>query len=106
MSSGGDKGPVKVGDVLGKFLKKKGLQDVVSRAGVVDQWEERVGGAIAGVTRARGIRGGTLFVEVRSSAWLMELNLMKEEILRRINEGREEAPMETIVFVLAEDPTQ
>jgi predicted nucleic acid-binding Zn ribbon protein len=61
-----------------------------------------MGDAIAGVTRARGVRDTTLIVEVRSSAWLMELNLMKGEILRRINEGREEAPIERIVFVLSE----
>jgi hypothetical protein len=47
-----------------------------------------------------------MIVEVRSSSWLMELNLMKEDILRRVNEGRREALIEKIVFVLAEEPTQ
>jgi hypothetical protein len=41
-------------------------------------------------------------VEVRSSPWLMELNLMKREILTRLNEGRGDAPIEKLVFVLAE----
>ena len=64
----------------------------------------RVGEAIARVTRAQGVREATLIVEVRSSSWLMELNLMKEEILRRVNEGRQEARIEKIVFVLSGGP--
>jgi len=100
------KGPEKVGDLLEGYLDKSGLREKVLRAEVVDEWEARVGEAIARVTRARAARGATLVVEVRSSAWLMELNLLKEEILRRLNEGRQEALMENIVFVLAEDPTR
>ena len=64
----------KVSDVLGGFLKKAGLRESVLRAGAVDEGEDRVGEAIAGVTRAQGVRETTLIVEVRSSSWLMELN--------------------------------
>ena len=96
------KGPQKVGDVLGGFLEKKGLREAVRRAEAVEEWEERVGEAIARVTRAQGVRGTALIVEVRSSAWMMELDLMKDEILERVNEGREDGFVEKIVFVLAE----
>jgi predicted nucleic acid-binding Zn ribbon protein len=96
------KGPEKVGDLLGGFLRKAGLREGVVRADLVGEWEERVGEAIGKVTRAQGVRDRTMIVEVRSSAWLMELNLMKEEILRKVNEGREEGLIERIVFVLAE----
>ena len=44
----------------------------------------------------------TLFVEVRTSAWLMELNIMKGEFLARVNERLGDVPLERIVFVLAE----
>ena len=93
----------RIGELLEGILKKAGLKDQVLRAEVVDEWEARVGEAIARVTRAQGVRDATLIVEVRSSAWLMELNLMKDEIIRRVNEGREEALIEKIVFVLSED---
>jgi predicted nucleic acid-binding Zn ribbon protein len=101
-----DRGPEKVSEVLGDFLERSGLREPFLRAEAVDQWEERMGEAIARVTRAQGIRGTSLVVEVRSSAWLMELNLMKGEILHRVNEGRQEALIEKIVFVLAEDPSE
>ena len=101
MGDGG--GPQRVGDVLGGFLEKKGLREPVLRAEAVDEWDQRVGEAIARVTRAQGVRDLTLIVEVKSSAWLMELNFMKEDILRRVNEGRTEGTIEKIVFVLAEN---
>jgi predicted nucleic acid-binding Zn ribbon protein len=96
------KGPEKVGDILGGFLEKAGLREAVVRADAVEEWQERVGEAIGRVTRAQGVRDTALIVEVRSSSWLMELNLMKEEILQRVNEGRSEGLIERIVFVLAE----
>lgn len=96
------KGPEKVGDVLGQFLSKSGLREAVRRVEAVEEWETRVGGGIARVTRAREIRNDRLLVEVKSSSWLMELNLMKGEILRRVNEGRDEGLIEDIVFVLSE----
>lgn len=96
------KGPERVGDLLSGFLEKAGLREAVLRADAADEWEARVGEAIGRVTRARGVRGTALVVEVKSSAWLMELNLMKDEILRAVNEGRQEGLIERIVFVLAE----
>jgi predicted nucleic acid-binding Zn ribbon protein len=94
-------GPEKVGNLLEGFLRKKGLRAPLRQAEAVEDWDDRVGEAIAGVTRAQGVRQGTLIVEVKSSAWLMELDFMKREILQRVNRDREEAPIEKIVFVLA-----
>jgi predicted nucleic acid-binding Zn ribbon protein len=50
----------------------------------------------------KGVDEDALLVEVRSSAWIMELSLMKDRFLERVNERLEEAPIERIVFVLAE----
>ena len=80
--------PQRVSELLGAFLEKKGLRESVLRVGSRGGVGELVGEAIARVTRAQGVRQATLIVEVRSSSWLMELNLMKEEILSRVNEGR------------------
>jgi predicted nucleic acid-binding Zn ribbon protein len=97
-------GPVKVGAIVGDYLERAGVRVQVERNGVLEVWPERVGQAIAEVTHARGLSEGTLFVEVRSSAWLMELNMMRADILRRLNEGRESAPIERIVFVQSGEP--
>ncbi len=99
----GSRGPTRVGDLLGDFLDKKGMRRQVERASVLEEWAARVGERIAGVTRPRSVAEATLFVEVRSSAWLMELNMIKGEILSRLNEGHEDAPLEKLVFVLSEE---
>lgn len=104
MSSRDQQGPVRVGQLLEEFLERKGVRAQVERVVVLDEWAERVGEGIARVTRPRSVSEGTLFVEVRSSAWLMELNMMKQEILARLNAGREGARIEKLVFVLEERP--
>jgi predicted nucleic acid-binding Zn ribbon protein len=95
-------GPVRVDTVLSEILAKHGVQDQVQRMSVLELWPEIVGPQIGKVTRAKGVDDATLFVEVRTSAWLMELNMMKREFLDRVNERLVEVPLERIVFVLAE----
>ena len=100
--SRGSRGPAPIGPLLDGFLEERGIKDQVTRQSVIERWSELVGPHVAGVTKARGISEATLFVEVRTSAWLMELNMMKREVLGRVNDGLDEAPLERIVFVLAE----
>lgn len=102
-SSRARRAPEKVGDFLEQFLEGEGVKQQVDRVSVLDEWAERVGPKIAEVTRARSVAEGTLFVEVRSSAWLMELNMIKGRILERINEDRSDASLEKLVFVLSQD---
>jgi predicted nucleic acid-binding Zn ribbon protein len=88
--------------VVGRFLEASGVAEQVRRHGAIEGWPTLVGEAIAGVTRPRSISEGTLFVEVRSSAWLMELEMVKGEILRRVNAGLDGASIDRIVFVLGQ----
>ena len=89
--------PVRVDSVLAALLEKHGVKEQVERMSVLDLWPELVGEHVAEVTKAKGVSEATLFVEVRTSAWLMELN-----ILVRVNERLGDVPLERIVFVLAE----
>ena len=102
MKRGGGGGPEKVGRLVEEWLEEHGVEDQVRRMGAVEAWPEVVGEHVAEVTRARSVEGAILFVEVRSSPWLMELNMMKGELLRRVNERLPEAPLDRIVFVQAE----
>lgn len=101
MSGGGE--PTRLGDLVKPFLREKGVDRQLRRVEVLEAWPELVGERVAEVTRAVRLSEGTLFVEVRSSAWLMELNMMKNQVLTRVNEGRDEATrIERIVFVQGE----
>ena len=95
-------GPVRLGDVLGSVLEKHGLGDQIKHMAALDLWPEVVGEHIAAATEARSVSEATLIVEVRSSGWLMELNMMKGDLLRRVNERLPDAPLQRLVFVLAE----
>ena len=98
----GGKKPVKLAEMLDGILAQHGVKDQVRRMEVLDLWPELVGEHVARVTRAKGVSEATLFVEVRTSAWLMELNMMKGDFLRLVNERLPETPIDRIVFVLAE----
>jgi predicted nucleic acid-binding Zn ribbon protein len=101
--SGKRKGPTPLGEALGKFLEESGLVERIEEASIVPEWEERVGEAIARVTRPARVSHGTLFVAVRSSAWMMELNMMRGEILRRLNAGRQRGKIQQIRFFMGEE---
>ncbi|HKJ01927.1 MAG TPA: DUF721 domain-containing protein [Longimicrobiales bacterium] len=95
-------GPRKLDKVLESVLQQHGLQEQVKRMEVLDLWPEIVGKHVAAVTRATGVSDATLFVEVRTSGWLMELNMMKGDFLGQVNRRFPDTPLERIVFVLAE----
>jgi predicted nucleic acid-binding Zn ribbon protein len=94
--------PQLVGDVLARFLDKSGLEPKVESAGVLTEWEGRVGPQIAAVTRPLRVSEGTLFVAVSTSPWMMELNLMKGDLLRYVNAGLKKGKIQQIVFVMGE----
>ncbi len=96
-----NKGLRKVDSVVEDVLEESGVLQQVKRIAVLEEWPELVGESVAKVTRARSLDRSTLVVEVRSSAWLMELDMMKKDLLARVNAGREEFPIERIVLVLA-----
>ncbi len=96
------KGFVPLASVLSSVLEQHGVLGQVQRTGVLELWPELVGEHIARVTSAKGVEDATLFVEVRSSAWLMELNMMKGDLLDCVNQHMQDVPLDKIVFVLAE----
>lgn len=83
------------------LLERLGVAERIERASVASDWERLVGPHIARVTVDARVSGRTLFVEVVSAAWLSELNMMRHDLLRRINAGRRRARIEKIIFVQA-----
>lgn len=95
--------PEPVGGVLAALLDRMGIRERVERGATAARWEAVVGPHIARVTRAGGVRGGTLFVEVAGAAWMMELSMMRRKLLHRLNEGRDRGRIEDIRFVQSGD---
>jgi len=83
--------PQKLGDALAQFLGTSGLAARVEQAGIIPEWPVLVGAQIAKVTEPHHIaRDGTLFVAVKTNAWMNELSLMEPQLLSALNakEGR------------------
>ena len=95
--------PERIGALVEGLLRSRGLAEGVERAAVFPEWTELVGPQIAQVATPVGFDRSTLFVEVRSSAWLMELEMMERRILAQLNARRRRGKFERIVFRLAPD---
>ncbi|MFQ5746557.1 MAG: DUF721 domain-containing protein [Gemmatimonadota bacterium] len=91
--------PEALGDLVTPLLDRLGIAEKVERAAAVAEWDRIVGPHIARVARPVRVHETTLFVEVESAAWRMELNMMRRDIIGRINAGREGGRIERIVFV-------
>jgi predicted nucleic acid-binding Zn ribbon protein len=78
--------PQKLSDALTSFLTESGLAERVEQAAVIPEWATLVGPQIAIVTEPLMIaRDGTLFVAVRTNAWMNELSLLEPQLLAAIN---------------------
>lgn len=95
-----EEGAKRVREILPGLFERLGITKEVASQDALGAWESIVGPHIAEVTRATAVANGVLFVNVRSSAWLSELNMMKHEFLRRLNAGRGEGRIDRIVLRL------
>ena len=69
------------GDAIKAALSFHGISDQVRAERVLTEWTDLVGAKIASRTRPYGVIERVLVIEVASSAWLHELNLLKAQIL-------------------------
>jgi hypothetical protein len=67
-------------------LKFHGIADEIRSQRVLTEWGDLVGPRIAQRTRPYGVTDRTLVIEVASSAWLQELNLLRTPILNGLLE--------------------
>ena len=93
--------PTTLGDVLAGVLKESGLADRVEQAALLPDWGELVGPQIAAVTEPRSVSAdGTLWVAVRTHAWMSELSLLEPELLRKLATRPLRAPIRRIRWTL------
>ena len=78
--------PEPLAKALASFLDQSGLAERVEQAGIIPEWSRLVGAQIAAVTEPLSIaRDGTLFVAVRTNAWMTELSLLEPQLLVALN---------------------
>ena len=94
--------PEALGALVQSWLGESGLGQRVEQANVIPEWPTLVGKEIAAVTVPQSITvNGTLFVQVRTSAWMTELSLHEPELLRSLNAKSGRIPIRRIRWLLA-----
>ena len=72
-----------LGDAVRTYMEERGIEGRVAQASVVHEWEELVGRQLANVSRPEFVDASeTLWVRVKSAAWMQELQLMSPAIIR------------------------
>ncbi len=67
---------------MASALEFHGLSAEIRGQRVITEWSDLVGARIAQRTRPDGINDRILWIEVASSAWMHELNLLRPQLLR------------------------
>jgi len=75
-----------IGSLLNEFVKSNNLQKGLAEYRITKGWYELLGKSVSKATRSIYIKDRKCFVKLHSSVLRNELTLMKEEILRRLNE--------------------
>ena len=93
-----------LGDILPKVLKKLDIPHKRTGRRLVDLWERAVGPQIASRTIPENLKRGSLYVLVSSPVWLHQLQFLKEEIRRKLNELSGQEEFRRIFFLVGKIP--
>lgn len=97
--------PELIGEVLRKVLKKRNIPHTPTDRRLLDLWTEAVGPQIAARTLPETAKRGGLHVRVSGSAWLHQLQFMKEEILAKLNGLAGKREFQRLFLSIGEIPT-
>lgn len=93
-----------IGEILSAIIKKKKLPLYVEDRELRSMWDTVVGPAIAAHTSPSHIRKGILYVHVSSSAWLHQLQFLKNEIIEKFNAAYPDGKIQSLHLSLGEVP--
>lgn len=85
-------------DVLRDYINENNIGKKLKEVDIVQSWEDLLGKAIAHYTKKISLRNRILFVEISSSVVKNELFMMREEIVRKLNEKAGEELVDKIIF--------
>lgn len=78
-------GPVEISSIIGSVVSTIGIRSTYEGERVVDAWPEIVGADIAQRAIADRVVDGVLMVCVEKDVWRQQLQMQREEILRKIH---------------------
>ena len=93
-----NKGFAHIGSIVDKVLNQCRSESDMGMTEVWRLWESAVGETIAENARPAAFKGGMLLVHVTSSPWIHELQYLKKDIIRKVNDALGEEQVEEIKF--------
>ena len=77
---------ISIADALSDYIKEMNFEGKINEMGVINSWESIVGKSIAIHTKKLYIKSGVLYVHLNSSVVRNELHMLKQPLMRKINE--------------------
>jgi predicted nucleic acid-binding Zn ribbon protein len=88
-----------INEVLKDYIKALGVEDKLKEAGLINSWEKLVGKMVAKSTRKIEINKGIMYVHLNSSIVRNELMMIRNELLKRLNENAGSELIKEIVLM-------
>ncbi|MEO0072265.1 MAG: DUF721 domain-containing protein [candidate division WOR-3 bacterium] len=89
-----------IGELLKKFIANRKLKQRLNEAQAIMKWSEATGEKISENTMPVRVKDGVLFVSVKDSIWLHELNRLKPSIIENVNKSVGHKTIRDIKFFL------
>lgn len=89
---------IHIRSVLPSLLKTFRPEDDMSLNRVWDLWATAVGPVVAENTRPAAFKGKLLLVNATSSSWVHQLQFLKEDLIRKVNDALGEDLVEEVRF--------
>ena len=84
------KRPAVVSDLLSALLRGTPAEQRLKEGRIWMVWEDAVGSGIAAHAQPAAFRNGVLTLHVDSGPWLQQLNFLKKDLIRKVNDELEE----------------
>lgn len=88
----------KIGGLLDLFVKTNKLEQGLAEYRVRKSWNELLGKNVAMTTKSLYIKDGKLFVKLYSSVVRNELALLKDDIIKKLNESAGKEVIKDIIL--------
>ncbi len=87
-----------ISEIISLILKSNGLEDKLAQTRLIQSWEELLGKSVARLTKKIYVSNRTLFVSLNSSVVRSELQMIKKDLLIRLNEKAGKPVIDDIVL--------
>lgn len=88
----------KIGSLLDEFIRANHLEQGLAEYRIKKAWNELLGISVSRATQSLYIKNRILFVKLHSSVMRNELSMMKDEIIKRLNESAERDVIEDLII--------